>query len=59
MLADAEPAERSVLGAIGYQRNTATLHTDDRLLPREPAARASWNYAVDPTMHGGRRSPTG
>ena len=26
-----------VLGAIGYQRNTATLHTDPSLLPDEPA----------------------
>ena len=48
MLADVTPAEHSVLGAISYQRNTATLHTDPRLLPRNPLARASWNYWVDP-----------
>ena len=46
MLGDATPAEQSVLGAIGYQPNTATLHTDARFLAREPRARASWNYAV-------------
>ena len=58
MLGDATPAERSILGAIGYQRNIATLHTDARMLPRNPRARASWNYAVD---RGSRRrpSPTG
>ena len=44
MLADASTAERAVLGAIGYQRNIATLHTDERMLPRNP--RASWNYAI-------------
>ena len=31
MLADPSPAERSVLGAISYQPNTATLHTDAAL----------------------------
>ncbi len=48
MLGDPTPAEQSVLGAIGYQPNTATLHTDERMLPKQPRARASWNYAVDP-----------
>ena len=38
MLADASTAEREVLGAIGYQRNIATLHTDERMLPRNPRA---------------------
>jgi predicted NAD/FAD-binding protein len=46
MLADASTAEREVLGAIGYRRNIATLHTDERMLPRNPRARASWNYAI-------------
>jgi predicted NAD/FAD-binding protein len=47
MLGDATPAERSILGAIASQRNTATLHTDARLLPRNERARASWNAVVD------------
>ena len=38
------PAEREVLGAIPYQTNETVLHTDERLLPRRRAARASWNY---------------
>ena len=46
MLADASTAQREVLGAIGYQRNIATLHTDERMLPRNLRARASWNYAI-------------
>ena len=52
MLADASTAEREVLGAIGYQRNIATLHTDERMLPRNPRARASWNYAIAENARG-------
>jgi uncharacterized protein len=44
MLADPTDTEREVLGAIDYQRNEAVLHTDDSLLPRRRAARASWNF---------------
>jgi hypothetical protein len=36
-----------VLGPIRYQRNVVTLHTDARMLPATPRARASWNYTVD------------
>ncbi|MCS6948220.1 MAG: FAD-dependent oxidoreductase [Steroidobacteraceae bacterium] len=44
LLADPSPAEREILGAIAYQANDVALHTDDRLLPRTPLARAAWNY---------------
>ena len=44
MLSDATTTETEVLGAIAFQPNTATLHTDSALLPRIPRARASWNY---------------
>ncbi len=44
LLGDPGTAEREILGAIRYQPNIATLHTDSRLLPRERRARASWNY---------------
>ncbi len=33
-----------MLGAIRYQANRATLHTDERLLPANRRAWASWNY---------------
>jgi predicted NAD/FAD-binding protein len=46
LLGDPSPAEREVLGAIRYQPNVATLHSDDRFLPKNPRARASWNYHV-------------
>jgi predicted NAD/FAD-binding protein len=44
LLSDPSDAEREVLGAIGYQENEVVLHTDERLLPRERRAWASWNY---------------
>ncbi|HET9058766.1 MAG TPA: FAD-dependent oxidoreductase [Acidimicrobiales bacterium] len=44
LLADADRLERSVLGAIRYQANVATLHTDTSLMPRAKRAWASWNY---------------
>ena len=44
LLADATADERSVLGAIGYHRNRAVLHTDTALLPQRRRAWAAWNY---------------
>lgn len=49
MLEDPSPAEREILGAFPYQANDALLHTDGRMLPRAPLARAAWNYhLLDP-----------
>jgi predicted NAD/FAD-binding protein len=46
MLADPSDTERELLGAIPYQRNDTVLHTDNRLLPSIPKARASWNCLI-------------
>ncbi|WP_181768584.1 NAD(P)/FAD-dependent oxidoreductase [Streptomyces albidus (ex Kaewkla and Franco 2022)] len=46
LLADPTRAERQVLGAFRYSRNSTLLHTDSSLLPRAPGARASWNYLM-------------
>ena len=45
LLADATPAERSVLGGIRYHPNRAVLHTDTAVLPKRKRAWAAWNYA--------------
>jgi predicted NAD/FAD-binding protein len=44
LLDDPTPQERRVLGAFGYSKNTAVLHTDPSLMPRRRAAWTSWNH---------------
>ncbi len=36
--------ETEILGAFPYQANEVVLHTDTRMLPQTPLARAAWNY---------------
>jgi predicted NAD/FAD-binding protein len=40
-------AEARLLGEFKYQANTATLHTDTRVMPRTPLAWSSWNYEIN------------
>jgi predicted NAD/FAD-binding protein len=44
LLSDPDRLESETLGALRYQPNRATLHTDASLLPTERRAWASWNY---------------
>ncbi len=53
MLKDATPEERAALRALPYQRNEATLHTDESLMPKRRRAWASWNYHVRAENPGG------
>ncbi|HEY4190328.1 MAG TPA: FAD-dependent oxidoreductase [Candidatus Limnocylindrales bacterium] len=46
LISDADVIERRVLGGFEYSTNAVVLHTDERLLPANPRARASWNVAV-------------
>lgn len=46
LLADADPEEKEVIGAVRYQPNVATLHTDRSMLPRNERTWASWNVQV-------------
>lgn len=46
LLADADPDEKDIVGAVRYQPNQATLHTDSRMLPDRRRAWAAWNVQV-------------
>lgn len=46
LLKDASAKEKEVMGAFRTSRNDVVLHTDEGLLPRREAARASWNYLL-------------
>lgn len=52
--ADAEPAERELLGAVRYSRNTAVLHADARLMPARRRVWSSWNYMTGGHQGGER-----
>ncbi len=56
LLADASREEKDVLGAFRYSRSETILHTDARLLPTAPRARASWNY-LTPSAPDGDHAP--
>lgn len=51
LLASPTAAERDVLSAIAYRANDATLHTDERMMPRRLRARASWNWRRRHDVH--------
>ena len=44
LLKDASGSERELLGAFGYQPNTAILHLDRRFLPQRESLWSAWNY---------------
>lgn len=45
--------EKMLLGSFSYQKNHAILHSDARLMPRNPRAWSSWNYlAQRDQQHG-------
>ncbi len=46
LLTEPTPEQSRLLAPFGYQKNTATLHTDPSVMPRAKRAWASWNYRV-------------
>ncbi|PGH57990.1 NAD/FAD-binding protein [Azospirillum palustre] len=47
LLEDAGEDERRLLGAFGYERNLAILHSDASLMPKRRAVWSSWNYLAE------------
>jgi len=58
MLTDPDPAQKRLLSAFGYQRNTVSLHTDASVMPARKRAWASWNYRMDRDAQGEIRATT-
>jgi predicted NAD/FAD-binding protein len=52
ILDEPTPEETELLSAFPYQANEVVLHTDTRMLPSTPLARAAWNYHALPTNEG-------
>ncbi len=46
LLEDTSEGERSILGAITYQKNEVVLHTDATLLPSQHGTWAAWNALI-------------
>ena len=47
LLAAPSAQQQRLLSAFAYQRNTAILHTDTAVMPRQRTAWCSWNYHED------------
>ena len=58
MLAAPDPAQKRLLSAFGYQRNTVSLHTDESVMPVQRRAWGSWNYRMALDGQGGIRATT-
>ena len=46
LLEDPSDDEKSVLEALPYQKNTAIVHTDESLMPKNKTTWSSWNYLL-------------
>ena len=47
MLGNPTEQEKRMLGKFGYQKNIATLHTDESVMPKIKRVWSSWNYVID------------
>ncbi len=56
LLADPTPTESEILSAFQYQANTAVMHTDTSVMPKNKTCWASWNYEIRVTSEGLRSS---
>lgn len=54
LLADANGIEAEALGAVKYQPNRATLHSDPAVMPKRKSCWSSWVYTEDKGHDGDR-----
>jgi predicted NAD/FAD-binding protein len=48
--------EKRLLSVFNYQKNTATVHTDESVMPRIKSVWSSWNYRIE--ERNGKQIPT-
>jgi predicted NAD/FAD-binding protein len=58
LLVEPTADEARLLGEFKYQPNTATVHTDTRVMPRTRLAWSSWNYEINRDSAGGVSTAT-
>lgn len=56
LLSEPTPDEQRLLSQFKYQKNTATVHTDESVMPKRKKVWSSWNYSI--TEQNGREIPT-
>ena len=44
--------EKRLLASFKYQKNSATVHTDESIMPKTKLTWSSWNYRIDKTNSG-------
>jgi predicted NAD/FAD-binding protein len=54
LIKDASSLESDILGGVRYQPNTAWLHTDASLMPRQHKLWSAWNYLSGAKVDGER-----
>lgn len=47
LLANPTPDERRLLSVFHYEKNTATVHTDESVMPKTRRTWSSWNYRIE------------
>jgi predicted NAD/FAD-binding protein len=52
ILADPTATESEILSAFQYQPNTAVMHTDTSVMPKNTPCWASWNYEIGESVDG-------
>ncbi len=46
-LHDVSPTERELLSPFKYEKNIATVHTDENVMPKTRSTWSSWNYRIE------------
>ena len=56
MLFDPTADEQRLLSVFHYEKNKATVHTDESVMPKNKRTWSSWNYRIE--EHNGKQVPT-